>query len=144
MAFYSWSCWGCCLMIRCIQQLFQLSVYTSNCNFFSSKCILKGSHSSWKIIEIQTCLQIREKSLNFLRNHQNLWKSLKKSCIFYQSLVEKSLNFEIDIPLARYIGKYILHIDYVLIHKKSHRKTFTDFLKTPNSGCKVQVQIGHM
>ena len=32
----------------------------------------QGSHSSWKIIEIQICFKIMEKSLNFMKSSWNL------------------------------------------------------------------------
>ena len=34
--------------------------------------VKQGSHSSWKIIEIQICFKIMEKSLNFMKNSWNL------------------------------------------------------------------------
>ena len=34
--------------------------------------LLQGSHSSWKIIEIQICVKIMEKSLNFMKSSWNL------------------------------------------------------------------------
>ena len=33
---------------------------------------MQGSHSSWKIIKIQICFKIMEKSLNFMKSSWNL------------------------------------------------------------------------
>ena len=38
----------------------------------SAAMVLQGSHSSWKIMEIQICFKIMEKSLNFMKSSWNL------------------------------------------------------------------------
>ena len=69
--------------------------------------IVQGSHSTWKIIEIQICFKIMEKSLNFMKSSYicKNEKSWKNHWILDQLLMEKTLNSEINIVLTNYMGK---------------------------------------
>ena len=55
--------------------------------------------------------------------------------------MEKSLNFDIDRGLTKYMDIYFIYTLFTsILLNKSSRNIFTDFLqkkKYPNNGCKV-------
>ena len=67
--------------IKCPQNRKNCQIYLTKCrkNVMERKLLFpiisfwfQGSHSSWKIIEIQICFKIMEKSLNFMKSFRNL------------------------------------------------------------------------